>query len=103
MFHFRAPDSQETAIRHHQAHIDRVKATAPPDQLVIIDITAGEGWEPLCRFLNRPIPEVPLPKLNDSAAVAANGEFLFLDSYREFFGAEEQEGMKEKYKRVLDD
>ena len=25
-----------------------------------------EGWEPLCRFLDVPVPETPFPCLNDA-------------------------------------
>ncbi len=35
-----------------------------PDDLLIIDISAGEGWEKLCSFLNKPIPDLPFPKSN---------------------------------------
>jgi hypothetical protein len=33
-----------------------------PDKLLYMRIT--EGWEPLCKFLGRPIPDVPFPWLN---------------------------------------
>ena len=32
--------------------------------LLSIDVTAGEGWEKLCPFLERPVPDVPFPKAN---------------------------------------
>lgn len=32
--------------------------------LLVIDVTAGEGWEKLCPFLSKPIPDVPFPKAN---------------------------------------
>lgn len=32
--------------------------------LLRIDIPAGDGWEPLCRFLHRPVPSLPFPWLN---------------------------------------
>jgi 3'-phosphoadenosine 5'-phosphosulfate (PAPS) 3'-phosphatase len=35
-----------------------------PDDLLIIDVTAGEGWEKLCPFLGKPIPDLPFPKAN---------------------------------------
>lgn len=35
-----------------------------PADLLVMDITAGEGWEKLCPFLGRDIPEVPFPKAN---------------------------------------
>lgn len=35
-----------------------------PDDLLVLDVTAGDGWEKLCPFLGRPIPDVPFPKAN---------------------------------------
>ena len=35
-----------------------------PQDLLIIDVTAGEGWEKLCPFLGSPVPDVPFPKAN---------------------------------------
>jgi hypothetical protein len=31
------------------------------DDLLVLDIVQGEGWEPLCRFLGRPVPDVSFP------------------------------------------
>ncbi len=45
-------------------HVDQVKRTVPADQLLVWDL--GEGWEPLCDFLDVPVPASPLPHLNDS-------------------------------------
>jgi len=35
-----------------------------PHDLLVIDIADGEGWEKLCAFLGKPIPDVPFPKAN---------------------------------------
>lgn len=35
-----------------------------PDDLLVIDVTAGEGWEKLCPFLGRTAPVLPFPKAN---------------------------------------
>lgn len=35
-----------------------------PNDLLIIDIIKGEGWEKLCPFLNKPNPQAPFPKSN---------------------------------------
>lgn len=35
-----------------------------PRDLLVLDITGGEGWEKLCPFLGKPIPEQPFPKAN---------------------------------------
>mgnify|MGYP005842426787 FL=1 len=35
-----------------------------PQDLLVMDITGGEGWEKLCPFLGKPVPELPFPKAN---------------------------------------
>lgn len=35
-----------------------------PDDLLRLDVTAGEGWEKLCPFLGRATPDLPFPKAN---------------------------------------
>jgi hypothetical protein len=27
------------------------------------------GWEPLCKFLGKPVPDVPFPHMNDAASI----------------------------------
>ena len=34
------------------------------DDLLVLDICAGEGWEKLCPFLGLPIPRMPFPRGN---------------------------------------
>jgi hypothetical protein len=45
------------------AHNDAVKAAIPAERLLVWDVT--EGWEPLCTFLDVPVPGEPLPHAND--------------------------------------
>jgi fructose-1,6-bisphosphatase/inositol monophosphatase family enzyme len=35
-----------------------------PQDLLVIDVTAGEGWEKLCPFLGKAVPDQPFPKAN---------------------------------------
>lgn len=35
-----------------------------PDQLLVMNIIAGDDWEKLCNFLNKPIPDGPFPHRN---------------------------------------
>jgi 3'-phosphoadenosine 5'-phosphosulfate (PAPS) 3'-phosphatase len=35
-----------------------------PGKLLVMNVTAGDGWEKLCPFLGRPIPDIPFPKAN---------------------------------------
>ena len=43
-------------------HNEEVKRTIPKDRLLVFD--AAQGWEPLCRFLDVPVPEMPFPHAN---------------------------------------
>ncbi|KAH8586670.1 hypothetical protein B0O99DRAFT_678596 [Bisporella sp. PMI_857] len=40
----------------------------PSEKLLTMDLK--EGWEPLCKFLDLPIPNEPMPRANDTAAAA---------------------------------
>lgn len=35
-----------------------------PNDLLVFDITKGDGWEKLCNFLQFPVPNRPFPKAN---------------------------------------
>ena len=48
----------------YKAHLEEVRRTVPPGRL--LEFNVQEGWEPLCDFLGKPVPEnVPFPNLND--------------------------------------
>ncbi len=44
-------------------HNEAVKAAIPAQQLLVYQVK--EGWEPLCKFLGKPVPEKPFPRTND--------------------------------------
>jgi len=45
------------------AHNDAVKASIPADRLLTYQVK--DGWEPLCSFLDAPVPAEPFPRTND--------------------------------------
>ncbi|HXC45277.1 MAG TPA: sulfotransferase, partial [Solirubrobacteraceae bacterium] len=53
----------EQLIAGFERHNELVKATVPPERLLVWNVS--EGWEPLCEFLEVPTPEEPLPHVND--------------------------------------
>jgi hypothetical protein len=57
------------AIDVFKRHSQEVRDTIDPARLLTFDVR--EGWEPLCRFLEVPIPDEPFPRLNDTAATQA--------------------------------
>jgi glycosyltransferase involved in cell wall biosynthesis len=56
----------ENHWRSYLRHVNGVREyfANRPDDLLEIDIPGGDGWEPLCRFLNVPAPDSPFPWKN---------------------------------------
>jgi hypothetical protein len=57
-------DDPEHAKAVFRAHAEKVRQTIAPDRLLVFDVR--EGWEPLCTFLDVPVPDTPFPRLNDA-------------------------------------
>ena len=57
-------EGKDSAIDFYNDWITEVKATIPPERLLIFNV--NEGWNPLCEFLEKPIPNEPFPKENDA-------------------------------------
>lgn len=51
----------------YQAHNEMVKRVTPSDRLLLFQLE--DGWEPLCEFLGKPVPGVPFPRVNETAAL----------------------------------
>lgn len=47
-----------------ERNIEDVRAALPPERLLVHHF--ADGWEPLCRFLGRPIPDAPYPRSNSA-------------------------------------
>lgn len=45
-------------------HVTRARShfTDRPNDLLVMDIAAGDGWAQLCPFLGRPVPNEPFPR-----------------------------------------
>jgi hypothetical protein len=62
---------------------DEVQQTIPPERLLVWSV--GDGWEPLCEFLEMPVPDTPFPHLNDSQEFTQriiDGALLALQEWR---------------------
>jgi hypothetical protein len=57
------------AIDVFENHNREVIATIEPRRLLVYDLS--EGWEPLCRFLDLPVPGNPFPHLNTRSSFQA--------------------------------
>jgi hypothetical protein len=71
---FPAGLDRDELIQAFVAHIDAVKETIPASQLLVFEVK--DGWEPLCKFLDVPVPAEAFPRTNHRAEFwdRVNGE-----------------------------
>ena len=53
---------RETALAAYRLRTEQVRDAIPSHRLLVFDV--AEGWEPLCRFLEVPVPDMPFPHRN---------------------------------------
>lgn len=49
----------------YRDYYGRVRAAVPAHRR--LEYRLGDGWAPLCAFLDRPVPDVPFPRVNEAA------------------------------------
>ena len=69
LFNNEFSDKESAKIVYYE-HIESVKKIIPADKLLIYNVK--EGWEPLCEFLDVDVPDIPFPKVNDTAEMLRN-------------------------------
>lgn len=57
------------AKRKYEQHNAAVRRHVPRSRLLVYSV--DQGWEPLCKFLGKPVPARPFPRLNDTATLRA--------------------------------
>jgi hypothetical protein len=60
---FASGDEPAQLIEQMVAHNEQVKRAVPAERLLVWEV--GEGWGPLCDFLEVDVPDGPLPHAND--------------------------------------
>ena len=60
-------EMREKARETYTAHYALIRRVTPKERL--LEYKLGDGWEPLCQFLGKPMPDVPFPNVNDSDAI----------------------------------
>lgn len=60
-------EDEAYAIEVFERHNQEVRRAVDPARLLVFDVR--EGWAPLSRFLEVPVPDEPFPRLNDSATM----------------------------------
>lgn len=66
------PEGFRAAYDKHNAHVQSI---VPKENLLLWG--PQDGWDPLCKFLGVPVPEIPLPYINETATFKENLGGLF--------------------------
>jgi hypothetical protein len=53
---------RDELVQRFEAHNEAVKETIPASQLLVFEVK--DGWEPLCNFLEVPVPDGDFPRTN---------------------------------------
>jgi hypothetical protein len=80
------PGQLAEAIARYQEQVQR---NIPEDRLLVWSV--GEGWEPLCNFLEVDVPDAQFPRLNDSKMYndrIVDASLMVLKEWRERGGVE---------------
>ena len=75
--------TEEWMIDAFNRHTEEVKAHVPAERLLLW--SPKDGWDPLCEFLEVPVPEAPLPNINDSKSYGEriiDGALIAVQSHR---------------------
>ncbi|KAH7317146.1 P-loop containing nucleoside triphosphate hydrolase protein [Stachybotrys elegans] len=56
-------DAERLAKQRYREHYAKVRSVTPKERL--LEYKLADGWEPLCEFLGKPVPETPFPHLNE--------------------------------------
>ncbi len=61
---FDGEEGNKRLIKMYEEHLKSVKEYFKdrPNDFMVLDIFGGDGWDKLCKFLNKPIPNVDFPK-----------------------------------------
>ena len=64
----------------YREHCAMVRGLVPADRL--LEWSVEDGWEPLCKFLNKPVPKIPFPRTNDAVGMENKKNAYIKDCFR---------------------
>ena len=60
-------DFDKNAKAVYDEYFERIDKLVPPERKLHYQL--GQGWEPLCEFLDKPVPETEFPRINEAKAL----------------------------------
>jgi hypothetical protein len=68
-------EDKDAAVAAFEARQKEVIESIAPERLLVYEL--GSGWDPLCEFLELPVPDEPFPRSNDATEfVEKFGDFV---------------------------
>ena len=55
-------DDSDFMVSYFDRRNDEIREAIPNERLLVYQVK--QGWEPLCEFLNLPVPDTPFPRVN---------------------------------------
>jgi len=55
-------DDRDFMVSYFDRRIDEIRAAIPDERLLVYEVK--QGWEPLCEFLDLPVPDKSFPRVN---------------------------------------
>ena len=77
-------EGEDVSVKYYNDWISKVKENVPEKRLLIFDVK--EGWDPLCQFLDVPVPKSPFPWENDTAILRNRFRMQKILAYLTIFG-----------------
>lgn len=72
--------AKENAIPAYRKHYAEIRAAVPQERL--LEYRLGSGWEPLCDFLGKKVPDVPFPHQNETKTLELSIKAVVTKSLR---------------------
>ena len=79
-------EGENASVKFFNDWISKVKEAVPESEEKLLIFDVKEGWNPLCQFLNVPVPKSPFPWENDTAHLRNRFRMVKILSYITIFG-----------------
>ncbi|TQN71931.1 hypothetical protein CSHISOI_03604, partial [Colletotrichum shisoi] len=73
------PGFNDALAKSYVEYMESVKSLVPPERLLVLNLEKGFGWEEICGFLKRDVPDEPYPRINAMADFHVAAEMVVCD------------------------
>ncbi|KAI1325719.1 P-loop containing nucleoside triphosphate hydrolase protein [Xylariaceae sp. FL0255] len=77
-------EGRQNAMKCYASYNEGIPSLIPKDQLLVVKVEDGLGWEQICPFLGVEVPNVPYPRINDTKSFQKGTSVQLDKSKRKF-------------------